>query len=31
MSLFLVLVGCLFLFARESRRHEREHLLHPGI
>ena len=31
MILFLLLVGCLFLFARESRRHEREHLLHPGI
>ncbi|MGB1476515.1 MAG: MFS transporter, partial [Marinobacter salsuginis] len=31
MILFLLLVGCLFLFARENRRHEREHLLHPGI
>lgn len=31
MILFLLLLGCLFLFARESRRHEREHLLHPGI
>ena len=31
MILFLLLVSCLFLFARESRRHEREHLLHPGI
>lgn len=31
MILFLLLLGCLFLFAQESRRHEREHLLHPGI
>ena len=31
MIIFLLLIGCLFLFARESRRHERESLLHPGI
>lgn len=31
MILFLLLVSCLFLFARESRRHERQSLLHPGV
>lgn len=31
MILFLLLAGCLFLFARESRRHERESFLHRGI
>ncbi|MEC7378517.1 MAG: MFS transporter [Pseudomonadota bacterium] len=31
MILFFLLVSCLFLFARESRRHERQSLLHPGV
>jgi len=31
MILFLLLLSCLFLFSRDSRRHERNTLLHPGI